>query len=130
MVDINEVTKAAQNNASKDEESLVLLIGMLEKEIPKNPAVAQNPFYQPKYDSNTMGLVDDTKRLGRRVLKRWNKELHGLVCGAKAGDQKERDDILRALNLGEAAVIASVAAALMGLGVPPPIAAALAPLIT
>jgi hypothetical protein len=47
------------------------------------------------------------KRLGRRVLNRWNKELHGLVCGAKSGDQKDRDEILKALNLGEAAAGAS-----------------------
>jgi hypothetical protein len=129
MADISAVTTAAQDLASKDEESLVMLIGMLEGEIKKNPAIAQDPYYQPKYDGNTMGLMDDVKRPGRRVLNRWNKELHGLVCGGKTGDQKDRDAILSALNLGEVAVIGAVAAALMGLAVPAPIAAALAPLI-
>jgi hypothetical protein len=69
------------------------------------------------------------RALGRKILKRWNKELHGLVCGSGSANEKERTEILNSLNLGETAVIAAVAAALFGLGVPPPIAAALAPLI-
>jgi len=128
MADVSEVTKAAQDLASKDDESLVVLVGMLENEIRRNPAIAEDPGYQPKYDSTTMG-VDDLKRIGRRIVDRWNRELHGLVCGGKAGDAKDREAILSALNLGEVAVIGAVATALMGLAVSAPIAAALAPLI-
>ncbi len=130
MADKDAVVKAAQENAAKDEQSLLTLAGMLEVEIRRDPSVAQDPFYQPKYDSETMGLMDDLKSIGRRLLNRWNKELYGLVCGAKAGDQKDRNEILKALNLGETAVIAAVAGALIALAVPAPIAAALAPLIT
>jgi hypothetical protein len=130
MADISAVTKAAQERAAtKDDESLLLLTGMLDLEIKKNPAIAEDPFYDPKYDSQTMGLTDDLKKIGRKILNRWNKELHGLVCGAKPGDQKEREAILSSLNLGEAAVIGAVAGALMAMAVPPPIAAALAPII-
>ena len=44
---------------------------------------------------------------------RWNKELYGVVCGEKGGtetaeDKKIREDLLKALNLTDAAVIAAI----------------------
>jgi len=67
--------------------------------------------------------------LSRRILNRWNKELCGLVCGAKGNDQNTRKAIFDSLNLGEAAVIAAVVGALLSLGVGAALAAPLAPLI-
>jgi len=129
MADVKTVVDAANRLAAKDEESLVLLIGMMEQEIKKNPALKEDANLQPKYDQTTMGFMDPLKEAGGRILRRWNKELHGLVCGTQARDRKERQEILGALNLGETAVIGAVAAALLAMGVPAPIAAALAPLI-
>jgi hypothetical protein len=51
------------------------------------------------------------------------------VCGGKGNDKADREKILGALRLDEAAVIAAVAAALIAMAVPAPIAAAAAPLI-
>ena len=129
MPDISAVVKEAQRLESKDEASLELLVGLRAKAIEKNPALKDTVDLEPKYDGTTMGALDDVKALGRRILKRWNKELHGLVCENKTADQKDRKAILDALNLGQAAVIGAVAGALIGLAVPAPIAAALAPLI-
>jgi len=104
----------------KDEDALEVLIGMREKAIDANPALK---------DFETMGGLDELKAMGRRILNRWNKELYGVVCGGKSGDQKDRKAVLDSLNLGETAVIAAVASALLTLGVYAAIAAALAPLI-
>jgi hypothetical protein len=130
MPDVKAVVDAAQRlDKQKDEVALEVLIGMREKAIQKNPTLKDDVDFEPKYDSTTMGLMDDVKALGRRILNRWNKELCGMVCGSTAGDQKERKAVLDSLNLGEAAVIAAVVGALLSLGVAAAIAAAVAPLI-
>jgi hypothetical protein len=129
MTDESAVAQEAQRLATKDEASLELLVGMRTKAIELNPALENDVTLEPEYDKTTMGPLDDLRALGRRVIKRWNKELYGIVCGAKADNEKDREAIVQALGIGEVAVIAAVAAALMGLGVPPPIAAAVAPII-
>lgn len=59
----------------------------------------------------------------------WNKELYDLVCGAKQPDQKDRTTLLASLHVGEAAVIAAVAGALVSLGAGAAVAAAAAPIL-
>jgi len=113
----------------KDEDALEVLIGMREKAIDANPALKDDVEFEPQYEFETMGGLDELKAMGRRILNRWNKELYGVVCGGKSGDQKDRKAVLDSLNLGETAVIAAVASALLTLGVYAAIAAALAPLI-
>lgn len=129
MPDISAVVNEAKRLESRDEVSLELLVGLRAKAIEENPALKDAIDLEPKYDSTTMGALDDVKALGSRILKRWNKELYGLVCENKAADQKDRNAILDALNLGQVAVIGAVASALITLAVPAPIAAALAPLV-
>lgn len=121
------VASAAQRFAAKDEDALELLIGLQEKAIEGDPALATVPDLNPVYGTH-MGLLDDVKSIGKRVALRWAKELHALVCGTGSGDQADREKILSALNLGESAVIAAVAAALMA-ALPAPISAAAAALI-
>ena len=113
---------------------LLLEIGLRTNAIDANPAAADDPNLQVVYDSTHMGLLDDIKSLGLRVMSRWNKELYGLVCPAKSatgnGEAKElRDKLLGALNLNEAALIAGVVPGLMFLGAPAAIAAVVAPII-
>jgi hypothetical protein len=129
MSDVKEVIDAAQRLSAKDDSSLEVLIGMREEAIKRDPGLSDNVYFEPKYDANTMGGLDEIKALGKRVLGRWNKELYGVVCGGEATDQKDRKAVLDSLNLGEAAVVAAVAGALLGLGVAAAIAAAVAPLI-
>jgi len=129
MPDVTEVVSEANRLATKDEAALELLLGMREKAIEENPQLREDLYFEPKYDGRLMGPLEDIRGLGRRILNRWNKQLYGLVCGKGGENEKERDAILGALNIGETAVIGAVAAALLALGVPPPIAAPLAPLI-
>ena len=115
MPDLNAVVGAAKRlHRQKDDVALELLIGLREKAIEQDPTLMDNVDFEPKYEVETMGALDDLKALGRRILNRWNKELYGVVCGNKGDDQKAREAVLDSLNLGEAAVIAAVASALGG----------------
>ena len=130
MADLNEVVAAAnQLNEQKEDEALLVLIGMREKAVAAAPERSDDPNLDVSYEENTMGPLDDIKRLGKRITNRWSKELFAIVCGKEDKDAKERESLLSSINLGEAAVIGAVAAALIGLGVGAAIAAPLAPLI-
>ena len=129
MSDVSEVVDEANRLAKKDEASLEVLLGMRARAIEENPKLQDDVDFEPEYDQGMMGPLDDVRALGRAILRRWNKDLYGLVCGKRTAIEKERAAILSALNLGETAVIGAVATALLSLGVLPPIAAAAAPLI-
>src|ERR1035437_7655978 len=130
QTDVNAVIEAAERlRREKDDVALELLVGMRERAIEQNPALIDNVDFEPRYEAETMGALDDLKALGRRILNRWNRELYGVVCGNVGDDQNARKAVLDSLNLSEAAVIAAVASALLSLGVAAAIAAALAPLI-
>lgn len=130
MAEANEVVEAAQRlNAQKDEAALELLLGMRAAAVEADRSLSDDLSLDLKYDSQTMGALDDVKRLGARVLKRWNKELYAVVCGNGGQDTKERKQLLDSLNLGEAAVISAVAGILLSFGIAGVIVAPLAPLI-
>jgi hypothetical protein len=123
------VTTARRLNEQKEDEALYVLIGMREKAVANEPALKDDPDLEVVYAEPTMGPLDDIKRLGKRITNRWNKELYAIVCGNADKDEEVRDSLLNSLSLGEAAVIAAVASALIGLGVGAAIAAPLAPLL-
>ena len=130
MSDLNEVVAAAnQLHEQKDDEALLVLIGMREKVISQDPTRKEDVDLPVVYEEKLLGPLDDIKRLGNRIVRRWNKELYGIVCSDASKDRKERQDILTSLSFGEAAVIAAVAGALISLGVGAALAAPLAPLI-
>jgi hypothetical protein len=129
MIDKNAVAAAAQRLSSRDEASLEMLVALRQRALERDPALSDNVDFEPKYDSTTMGALDDIKALGRRIVKRWNKELCGVICGDSGGHERDRAAVLESLNIGEAAVIAAVASALLSMGVVAALAAALAPLI-
>jgi hypothetical protein len=130
MPNVNSVVDAAiRLQKQKDDVALELLIGMRAKSIEEDSALKDDVDFEPKYDAETMGALDDVKALGRQILSRWNEELYGLVCTNKADDRKDRKKVLDSLNVSETAVIAAAATALLSLGVAAALAAALAPLI-
>ena len=123
------VTTARRLNEQKEDEALYVLIGMREKAVANEPALKDDPDLEVVYAEPTMGPLDDIKRLGKRITNRWNKELYTIVCGNADKDAEVRESLLNSLSLSEAAVIAAVATALIGLGVGAAIAAPLAPLL-
>jgi len=136
MANETTVVKEAEVLLSKDDEALLLEIGLRQRAIQADPAHGDDPHLQIEYDSTHMGLIDNIKLLGRRIMTRWNKELYGVICDKKPSgvtetteDKKVRDDLLKALNLGDAAVITAVVTGLMALGAPAAIAAPVAPFL-
>jgi hypothetical protein len=130
MADKKAVIEAAQRlYKQNDEEALEVLIGKRELAVKRDPTLKDNVDLEPRYDEDIMGPLDGVKAVGKSVLRRWNGELCDLVCGNNAGDSQDRKAVLDSLNIGEAALIGSVAGALLSLGVYAAIAAAVAPLI-
>ncbi|HEU0301566.1 MAG TPA: hypothetical protein VFR37_19050 [Longimicrobium sp.] len=131
MPDANdEVIRAAQQlYDEKDEAALELLLGMRTAAVEGNPNLAGDYSLDLAYATDTMGPLDDIKRLGRRILKRWNRQLYGLVCPKDGEETEEGKQLKESLNLGEAAVIAAVGSVLLGFGVGAAIVAPLAALI-
>jgi hypothetical protein len=129
MDNLQAVVESAQRLSTRDEVSLELLIGLRAKAIERAPGLENDPDLEPKYEAGTMGALDDLKALGMRIVARWNRELYGVVCGTKGEDQNSRKAILDSLNLGEAAIIAAIASALLTIGSPAALAAAVTPLI-
>jgi hypothetical protein len=123
MTNVDDVIAAAQKlNKEKDESALILLIGMREKEIVRNPALKDDPNLSPEYGPH-MGGLDDLKLLGRKIVSRWNKDLHNIVCGSGQAGAEIRKSILESLKLDETAMIGAVAMALITMAVPGAIAA-------
>ena len=123
------VSTARRLNEQKEDEALYVLIGMREKAVANEPALKDDPDLEVVYAEPTMGPLDDIKRLGKRITHRWAMELHAIVCGNEDKNTEVRESLLNSLSLGEAAVIAAVAGALISLGVGAAIAAPLAPLL-
>jgi hypothetical protein len=129
MADTTAVIAAAEQLDAKDEEALALEIGLRSRHIEGDPSGADNPFLSVAYGTH-MGLIDDVKALGWRILARWNKELYAVICSSKKPEDKELSKkVFAALSLGEAALIAAIAPALLWIGAPAAIAAVVAPLI-
>ena len=129
MADATAVIAAAEQLDAKDEDALALEIGLRSRRIEGDPSGADNPFLSVAYGTH-MGLIDDVKALGWHILARWNKEVHVVICSSKRPeDQELSKKVFAALSLDEAALIAAIAPALLWIGAPAAIAAAVAPLI-
>jgi hypothetical protein len=82
------------------------------------------------HDTTVMGRLDDLRELGRRVLRRWNREIHRVACGGAQEDGKDRESILKALGVGDIALGGAIAAVLIGsFGVAPAVATVVGALI-
>lgn len=125
-IESRTIEEAQRLAAGADTEALYALLGRQDKAIARQPELAQNPALDPAYDSSHMGLVDDLRTLGRRIANQWSRKLHDLVCGQAGGE--ERNKLLAALNVSQAAAIALVTSMLLPL-VSPAIAAPLAVIV-
>jgi hypothetical protein len=133
VTDMDAVVAEALRMSTKDPQALALEIGLRAEKIEQDPAAGADPALAVAAGTH-MGLVDDAKALGWRVLMRWNKSAYGLVCPKAAGATdadaaKLRQNLLHALSLDEAALIAAAVPLLIWLGAPAAIAAAAAPLL-
>jgi hypothetical protein len=120
------VTEATRLYEDNDYDALVAIVGR--RELAAEKGLAASIATEEAYDFTIEGM-DEAKALGLKVLGRWNRELYQLVCPTAGATDKDRQALVDSLNLGEVAVVGTVAGLILTLGVPAPVAAALAPLI-
>jgi len=109
-----------------DEDQLLEQLGMRSAVVSRD--VTRSADFQLSVkaaDIAAMGIKDDMKVLGGKIVRRWNRSAYELACGTDPDDSRSREDLQRALGIGEGAAIAALTAGLIGIG----LMAALAPLI-
>ena len=112
-----------------DENSLIKQVALRAEAAKEDPTIAGS--YDPvvTYDFEHAGLADELLDLGGRILRRWERELHSVVCGTSQDDEKDRANILSKIGADDAVLGAAVATVLIGLGVSAAVAAVLAALL-
>jgi|KBSMisStandDraft_5_1062788.scaffolds.fasta_scaffold559134_1 hypothetical protein len=109
-----------------DEDQLLEQLGMRSAVVSRD--VTRSADFQLSVkaaDIAAMGIKDDMKVLGGKIVRRWNRSAYELACGTDPDDSRSREDLQKALGIGEGAAIAALTAGLIGIG----LMAALAPLI-
>lgn len=117
-----EIALLQQSN----EEQLLETLGLRAAIVTDNLSLSAET--SPKIVAETltaMGIQDDFKDLGRRILRRWERTAFELVCGKDPEDAKSRTELRNALGAGEAAAIGVLTAVLISAG----LMAALAPVV-
>jgi hypothetical protein len=125
--------QAVEDLADKSEDQLYAELGRRVELVISDPKKAgdfQPPGETPeKVEIETLGMVDELKKIGTRYFGRVNYQAYGLVCGSDPDNLGERQDLLKAFGLGKDAAGAVLAALLVSqLGLAPLIAAAVAAL--
>jgi hypothetical protein len=121
--------KSIETLLGYDEESLVKELAMRAKGAQLDPKIAGS--YEPDvaHEFPDMGLADDLLDLGGRILKRWERELHAVLCGSDKEDTEDRNSIFEKIGADDAALGAAVGAVLIGMGASAAVAAVLAAII-
>ena len=105
-------------------------LGMRAKTMAADFTAAGQLDPEAKHDVATMGTLDDLKRLGLRLFKRWNREAYELICGKSADDAKDRKELVKTIGLGDVAVASALTGLLVSsFGIAPAIATVLAALV-
>lgn len=113
-----------------DEHTLFEQLGMRERAAKEGSERAShfNPIFV--HDVKEMGPLDDLRDLGRRLLRRWTRELYTVACGSAEKDKADRESIIKSLGLGDIAVGGAITAVLIGtFAVTPAVATVIAALI-
>jgi len=119
-----------QTLLQSDENQLLEQLGMraavathsLKKSAELNPKIVAE-------DVIAMGIKDDLKDLGKRILRRWERSAYDLLCGHDPDDAKVQNEIKNALNIGEVATMGALTAALISIGLMPALAPVLAAIL-
>jgi len=119
----------AQDLLRLDENRLLEQLGARSVAAASAPAMGI-PMTPPSGPSADMlGVKDDMKELGSRILRRWNRVAYELACGSDPDDATTRQELENALKIGDAAAIGVLSTALIGIGLSALVAPVLAALI-
>jgi hypothetical protein len=119
----NEIDAAVKALSGAGDDNLYARLGAYSVAFPLDPANFAAPHVEVAIDAAVAGPLDDAIELGRRILQRWNRVLHDLVCG-EAGDPQAKAALNAALLKSPEALAASITSLLIGVfSVGPAIAA-------
>lgn len=104
------------------------LIGKEAKDALAEIGAADGPFGYPADGATPFG-VKDLREIGVRIADRVERELHDVVCGNSEQDAAERLSIQKAFGLSDAVLSGALVTVLVGLGLSPAIAIAIAALL-
>lgn len=122
---------AVQKLLRKDEDQLYKELGMRRKAIAEDPYLMAGSFdFDVTYDVAVMGPMDELRKLGEQLFKRYQVEAHKLFCPKEGGDKEDIDNLKKAIGIDDAAVAAFIAAVLVtNVGIAAALAAVVAALI-
>ena len=126
----NSLDTVIQGLVGSDEDQLLAQLGM--RALAATGDLSQSAHFAPDLRGvapDKMGAQEELKKLGKRILKRWNESAYQLACGNDPEDDKARSDVRSALGLGKAAAIGALATGLIGLGLMPALAPVLAAIL-
>jgi hypothetical protein len=131
MIDVRtQAIEAVTPLLAADEDTLFAELGIRASALAEDPAAAGSFDPHVTYSEAQMGAMDDVRALGRRLFRRWNRELHALICGNDPDDEKERSEVAAAIGLGQTGFAAYLATLLVSsFGLAPAIAAVVAAIL-
>jgi hypothetical protein len=113
-----------------EEDQLYEELGIRAKAMGQDPTVSGSFDPEVTYEAAQMGLKEDVLEFGQRLFRRWNAQAYELVCGAEAGQQQERSQLMNAFGVSDVAVAAVISSLLVSsVGLAPAIAAVVAALV-
>lgn len=116
--------------AVDDENTLLEQLGIRAKATQQGQSNGMGYTAEPTYDAQVMGVMDDVRTLGRRLLNRWNLELYKVMCGSESGDKQDRESLLKAIGATDVALAAAMTAVLVSsFAVAPAVATVIAALV-
>ncbi len=108
--------------SDKDDDALYNLLGNYSEAFANDPTNFESALADIERDVQTAGPLDDTILLGKRIVNRWNKALHEVVCG-ESGDDVVKNKIRSALGSKEALAVAITGMLISAFSVAPAVAA-------
>ena len=113
-----------------EEDQLYSQLGIRAKALAVDPSIGGSFDPDVTYDEAEMGVLDDVREFGKRLFRRWNRELNELICGSDPDGREERMQLARALGIGDTAAAAYISVLLVtSFGLAPALAAVAAAII-
>ena len=123
-------TALAKLLAVDDETTLLEQLGMRAKATLQGQTEGMGYSAEPKYDAQVMGVMDDVRTLGRRLLNRWSRELYKVMCGSETGDKQDRESLLKSIGATDVALAAAMTAVMVSsFAIAPAVATVIAALV-
>jgi hypothetical protein len=94
-----------------DTDQLFEELGMRQRKLSTEAAVAGSFDPAITYDARLMGPMDDVRDFGRLFFRRLESNAYELVCGTDKAFEKDREKINAALETGQTAAATALAVA-------------------